>query len=150
MIGGWAPEDVLNGAACRDKDPTNFDDVDDFTHPDLSTEERHQLARERRLRARIVCSGCPVQLSCLRWSLEQKIPDGVYGGLSSNERKNLRRGRDPLRVATPRDKTNPASAHRSTDQIVRSFMGGSTVEELVEEYGTVRQVVLRAINQAVV
>ena len=41
--------------------------------------------------AKHICWHCPVQLDCLTYSLVQNEPHGVWGGLSEQERKDLRR-----------------------------------------------------------
>ena len=43
----------------------------------------------REMRAKAVCSGCPVIDSCLRWALAAREPYGVWGGLSVEEREAL-------------------------------------------------------------
>ena len=40
--------------------------------------------------AKAVCSGCPVQTECLTAALDEGVPDGIWGGLSANERRQLR------------------------------------------------------------
>jgi WhiB family redox-sensing transcriptional regulator len=41
------------------------------------------------MRAKAVCSRCPVVESCLRWALAAREPYGVWGGLSVEEREAL-------------------------------------------------------------
>jgi WhiB family redox-sensing transcriptional regulator len=41
--------------------------------------------------AKRVCGSCPVQAACLRFAMDNRIDDGVFGGLSGRERINLRR-----------------------------------------------------------
>ena len=47
--------------------------------------------------AKVVCHSCPVQLQCLDYSVANEIHDGVWGGLSAQERAPIimrrRRGR---------------------------------------------------------
>jgi WhiB family transcriptional regulator, redox-sensing transcriptional regulator len=40
---------------------------------------------------RAFCSDCPVRSQCLAYALEHNLTDGVWGGTSPNERRNLRR-----------------------------------------------------------
>jgi WhiB family transcriptional regulator, redox-sensing transcriptional regulator len=42
---------------------------------------------------RAFCSDCPVRLPCLQYALDHELNDGVWGGTSPTERKNLRRAR---------------------------------------------------------
>lgn len=39
--------------------------------------------------ARKVCAVCPVRVECLRFAVETREPDGMYGGLSPAERRKL-------------------------------------------------------------
>jgi len=40
-----------------------------------------------------VCRGCPVRLQCLEFALETRLEYGVWGGLTEQERRSLRRSR---------------------------------------------------------
>ena len=42
--------------------------------------------------AKVICRACPVQAECLAWALEGDARFGIYGGLSSEERAELRGG----------------------------------------------------------
>ena len=41
--------------------------------------------------ARRICAGCPVQAECLAWALVHDERYGVWGGLSTTQRRALRR-----------------------------------------------------------
>ena len=41
--------------------------------------------------AKRICAVCPVRLECLAWSVERAELDGIWGGLSTLERRRLRR-----------------------------------------------------------
>lgn len=45
--------------------------------------------------AKKVCEGCEFREECLKWALspDTRISDGVVGGLSENERRDLKPGR---------------------------------------------------------
>ena len=43
--------------------------------------------------AKLVCAGCPVRDLCLEWALASRQEDGVWGGMTDNERRRLRRRR---------------------------------------------------------
>jgi WhiB family redox-sensing transcriptional regulator len=51
------------------------------------------LAAEQTERAKAVCAGCQVRVKCLEWALATGQHDGVWGGLSEDERRKLRRRR---------------------------------------------------------
>lgn len=74
-------------AACREIDNTVF------FHP---ARERGSAKEERDRRAKEICAGCPVIESCRRHALTVREPYGVWGGLTANEREQIRRsvGRD--------------------------------------------------------
>ena len=44
-------------------------------------------------RARQICRSCPVRLACLEWAIDVGADDGIWGGLSAQERQSLRRRR---------------------------------------------------------
>jgi hypothetical protein len=43
--------------------------------------------------AKRVCDSCHVKEQCLEYALEHNISDGIWGGLTKQERKRLRRER---------------------------------------------------------
>ncbi len=76
-LGDW---DWQARAACRGIDTANF------YHPE---NERGPSRTKRELRAKAVCSGCPVIENCRRWALSTREPYGVWGGLSAEEREAM-------------------------------------------------------------
>lgn len=48
-------------------------------------------ARKQEEVARKVCQRCPVRDACLGWALDKGVIDGVWGGLTANERAPLYR-----------------------------------------------------------
>ena len=78
-------------AACTDMDPAVFFPVGTTG-----------AAVEQIAAAKAVCHRCPVRLACLQYALVSHQEDGVWGGHSEEERRELRRrwrrlGR-PLRI----------------------------------------------------
>ena len=51
-------------------------------------------------RAKAVCSQCPVIAECLRWAIDTGVDHGVWGGLSEDERKSLKRRTNRERART--------------------------------------------------
>jgi WhiB family redox-sensing transcriptional regulator len=49
--------------------------------------------------AKLVCRRCEVRDACLEWALDEKQDHGVWGGLTEDERRALRR-RNARRRAT--------------------------------------------------
>jgi WhiB family redox-sensing transcriptional regulator len=92
--------DWRHRAACRDEDPELFFPVGN-SGPALL-----QIAE-----AKTVCRRCPVLSGCLTWALESGQDAGVWGGMSEDERRALKR-----RQARTREKAR--AAERTTKQVV--------------------------------
>ena len=43
--------------------------------------------------AKAICRGCPVRMQCLEFALDARLDHGVWGGMTENERRSLRRSR---------------------------------------------------------
>jgi WhiB family redox-sensing transcriptional regulator len=43
--------------------------------------------------AKTICATCPVRDECLEWAIATRQEDGVWGGMTDNERRRLRRRR---------------------------------------------------------
>ena len=67
-------------AACLGENPELF-------FPDGNTGP----ARLQAERAKAVCRRCPVVEACLKWAMETGQDAGVWGGLSEDERRALKR-----------------------------------------------------------
>ena len=67
-------------AACRDVDPELF-----FPDGDIRS------ARAQLKTAKLICRGCPVSATCLNWALASGQEAGIWGGLTEDERRGLRR-----------------------------------------------------------
>ncbi|WP_079044275.1 WhiB family transcriptional regulator [Streptomyces anulatus] len=59
--------------------------------------------------AQRICRLCPVQEKCLRWSLDNHQDQGVWGGLTEQERRRIHRRRTPT-VALPKPSKTERSA----------------------------------------
>jgi WhiB family transcriptional regulator, redox-sensing transcriptional regulator len=77
-------------AACRTEDPELFFPVG-TTGPALD-----QLAE-----AKAACYRCPVASQCLTWALDTGQRYGVWGGLSEDERRELRRRSPKISTIAP-------------------------------------------------
>lgn len=66
--------------ACRGEDPELFFPIGNTGPAMLQTEEAKQ-----------VCRRCDVREKCLDWALEHGQDYGVWGGLSEDERRALKR-----------------------------------------------------------
>jgi WhiB family redox-sensing transcriptional regulator len=74
MMSGW--RDL---GACRDEDPELFFPVG-----------TQGPARDQIACAQAVCGRCPVIGECLRWALATGQTEGIWGGLTTEERRALR------------------------------------------------------------
>ncbi len=72
--------DWRHSAICRDEDPELFFPVG-TSGPALL-----QIAE-----AKAVCRRCPVMSDCLSWALHSGQDAGVWGGMSEDERRALKR-----------------------------------------------------------
>jgi WhiB family transcriptional regulator, redox-sensing transcriptional regulator len=77
-------------AACQSEDPELFFPIG-TTGPALL-----QLMEAKR-----VCARCPVQSECLRWAIVTGMEHGVWGGMSEDERRALRRRTARHRLLKP-------------------------------------------------
>ena len=77
-------------ASCRDEDPELFFPIS-TTGPALVQVER----------ARAVCRRCSVVDQCLRWALSTGQSAGIWGGLTPDERRAVRRGTTGCAVSEP-------------------------------------------------
>ena len=82
MIGAHRIEDWRGRAACLRLD------TDLFFPPDENQWEDQQVED-----AKAVCRTCPVQTVCLEFALATRQKQGIWGGLTEDERRSLRRRR---------------------------------------------------------
>ncbi|WP_240496438.1 WhiB family transcriptional regulator [Streptomyces torulosus] len=72
--------DWRHNAVCREEDPELFFPIGNTGPALLQIEE-----------AKAVCRRCPVIERCLQWALESGEESGVWGGLSEDERRAMKR-----------------------------------------------------------
>lgn len=75
-----ADSDWRHRALCREEDAELFFPVGNTGPALLQIEE-----------AKAVCRRCPALDACLKWALENNEEAGVWGGLSEDERRTLKR-----------------------------------------------------------
>lgn len=56
--------------------------------------------------AKAICRGCPVMEQCKRWALDDRIPEGVWGGMSEADRRSYFRRRG-IRLRNLDEDTKP-------------------------------------------
>lgn len=91
--------DWRSQSACRDQNP-------DLFAPDGTAGKWVQVIAD----AKAICNRCPVRPTCLQWALDTRQEFGILGGLTEDERWNLRRrqARNTLRpVQKPRGPKRP-------------------------------------------
>jgi len=69
-----------DSAACLDESPELFFPIGNAYPAIVQAEE-----------AKVVCGRCDVVDTCLRWAIEARQDTGVWGGLSADERRTLKR-----------------------------------------------------------
>ena len=74
--------DWVHRARCKDEDPELFFPIG-TTGPAATQIEQ----------AKAICMQCPVRDQCLEWALATGQDAGVWGGMSEEERRALRRAR---------------------------------------------------------
>ena len=74
--------DWRRSAACTDADP------DLFIGPDF---ESDRAKTRRETKAKRVCAACPVRSACLAFAARTGTKDGVWGGMTEDERRNFAR-----------------------------------------------------------
>jgi WhiB family redox-sensing transcriptional regulator len=82
------PVKMLVRGACRDEDPELFFPVGSTGPALLQIED-----------AKEVCRRCEVVDACLRWALETGQDAGVWGGMSEDERRSIRKAAKSRRSA---------------------------------------------------
>jgi WhiB family redox-sensing transcriptional regulator len=70
--------DWRRDAACLNVDPELF-----FPAGDIRS------ARAQAKAAKLICRACPVSASCLNWALASGHEQGIWGGLTEDERRRL-------------------------------------------------------------
>jgi WhiB family redox-sensing transcriptional regulator len=81
--------DWRHRALCRDEDPELFFPIGTAGPAVVQIDQ-----------AKAVCQRCPVVQSCLDWALSSGQDSGVWGGLSEDERRALKRRQARTRVRT--------------------------------------------------
>ena len=54
-----------------------------------STSERKEERERREIRAKAVCTVCPVQTDCRDYAMQIREPYGIWGGLTEAERRQV-------------------------------------------------------------
>jgi WhiB family redox-sensing transcriptional regulator len=81
--------DWRSRSACLDENPELFFPVG-TTGPAVTQVDE----------AKRICAGCEVRTQCLDWALQENQDHGVWGGLSEDERRSLRRRTARARAAS--------------------------------------------------
>lgn len=74
--------DWRDRAACRTADPELF--FPTANAPGAAAQARHRQAKA-------VCAQCPVVADCLSWAMTEGLDYGVFGAMTADERRALRR-----------------------------------------------------------
>lgn len=85
--------------------------------------------------AKAVCAACDVRAQCLEYALDRNEVFGVWGGLSPQERKRLRR---PIRPPRKVPKREPTPKHMARLELYRA---GATDAQIAVTAGVRRTVI---------
>lgn len=129
MIG----HDWRSRGACRSK-PTRW------FYPDATG----QLMDIAVADALATCALCPVLLDCRTWALAHE-DNGVWGGLTEEERRHLRR-RQGIRLTAPETVVRDDTWKR--DHAVALWQQGWKISEITAELGTYTEKINRWLNAA--
>jgi WhiB family redox-sensing transcriptional regulator len=93
----WDEGDWREASRCRSyKDPTPWfpEEPDGPPGRGLKKETQRGPGKVAYKLARAVCELCPVADACLEFALQNQIEDGMWGGLTPDEREQVRRERE--------------------------------------------------------
>ncbi len=124
--------DWLSRGVCRDEDPDLFFPIGNTGLALLQIEE-----------AKAVCRRCPAMEQCLTWALETNQDAGVWGGLSEDERRAIRRGAGKSPRQDKESMVRSVALARGA-RIVRLVNAGQTYVALGRVMGLPAHVVRRA------
>jgi WhiB family redox-sensing transcriptional regulator len=88
-------EDISEQAACRDKGPEMF-----FVDEGPISNKSVRLAIAK---AVAVCNNCPVQAQCLVNAVNNKEEFGIWGGITTKERKYLMKQKTPMTIGEAKE-----------------------------------------------
>ncbi|CAM5619228.1 Transcriptional regulator WhiB OS=Streptomyces aurantiogriseus OX=66870 GN=whiB PE=3 SV=1 [Streptomyces aurantiogriseus] len=106
---------------------TSYDAPDTLTRPNAWRSEAACLREDANLffpdgttgpwlviieQAKAVCRSCPVIESCLKFAMESRATDGIFGGLTTDERHGYRRS-SAYRRAQPPNRSTPQAAPKT-------------------------------------
>jgi WhiB family redox-sensing transcriptional regulator len=130
--------DFRHRAICRDEDPELFFPVG-TGDPALK-----QIAE-----AKTVCRRCPVASECLAWALDSGQDAGVWGGMSEDERRALKRRN--TRADRRRGATASAPRTVAEKRVARArdlLANGMTAVQVAAEVGVKPDTVRRWAREA--
>ena len=138
--------------ACRTEDPELFFPIGNTGPAILQIEE-----------AKAICRRCPVTETCLQWAVDTGQDSGVWGGLSEDERRGLKRRtaralRDAQRRAQAEPREERADAVATFAVVDHHRKIGTTWEEIGQMLGAtpttcrdvhrqIRQTVARTVEE---
>jgi WhiB family redox-sensing transcriptional regulator len=121
-------------ARCRYEDPELF-------FPIGISPTALQQAEE----ARAVCQSCPLVEACLEWALETREPFGVFGGMTADERRDLRPS--PASAVPGQGSPSAARCWDAEDDIRLWRSQGVSQREMADRLGIGKSVLSRWIKR---
>ena len=117
-----------NALPCRDEDPELFF----VTGPGQAS--AHQLEA-----AKAVCRRCPVAAACGEWALSTGQDFGVWGGLSEDERRAVRRARPARRPCRAGPRTPRSERARRRAEAIARVEQGDRIDDVAAQAGVSRR-----------
>jgi WhiB family transcriptional regulator, redox-sensing transcriptional regulator len=129
--GDASAEDWRHRAACRDEDPELFFPVGTGHSAKQANAITRQISAAKR-----VCAGCPVRQECRDFALANGSDDGIYGGLTADERRTYRfRPAPGSATARRRPATRGPASSVDVDEVARWRAMGLADEAIAVHLG---------------
>lgn len=105
--------DWTGRAACGNKNPELFDVLDDGP-----------TNLPKIIRARVICRNCPVAGECFDWAMGQGELDGIWGGTTLQDRRDIRRAQLAATAGDPDAPRKACSSCRETKSLAEFHFRG--------------------------
>lgn len=113
-------------AACIGADPALFDQDHEKETP--ATKEQDEATIHR------YCDGCPVKDLCLQDAISNNDVDGIRGGMTEKQRRQLKRGYVPVKSRVVEPRNTPINTERE-ERRFRAWESGATDRAIAEMEG---------------
>lgn len=130
-----------------DVEPDEFAQLYPSGHPEGHT--ARSLNNERRLRAKLVCAGCPLRRDCLQEALQDSELVGVWGGYDDRERVAIRRGAVTPFLARRVERTRGPAQRPEVFAALERFRQGESLRSVMADLGVSQHSLAKAYDRIV-